>query len=214
MIFNLMYKELRLAAHPNLFVFTCMGILVLVPAYPYGIIFLFSGLGVYISFMYGRETNDIYYTVLLPVKKQDTVKAKCSLVLLVQLTQLLISLPFAFLRTLFLTDGNPVGMEANVAFYGFGFLIYAVFNLIFLPVFFKTAYKAGRAFILALVPTTLIMMVMEILVHIPGFQWLDGIQQAELIRQIPILICGTVFYVVGSFIAYKLSVQRFEQVDL
>lgn len=64
-MFNLLYKEIRLAAHPNLFIFTCMGVLVLVPAYPYGIIFLFSGLGIYISFMYGRETNDIYYTALL-----------------------------------------------------------------------------------------------------------------------------------------------------
>ena len=36
-MFNLLYKELRLAAHPNLFIFTALGVLkVIVPAYPYG----------------------------------------------------------------------------------------------------------------------------------------------------------------------------------
>ena len=97
-MFNLLYKELRIAAHPNLFVFTALGMLVIVPAYPYGMVFLFGCLGPFITFMYGRETNDIYYTALLPVKKSDTVKSKIMLVVLAQMTQLLISLPFAFLR--------------------------------------------------------------------------------------------------------------------
>ncbi|EOH94704.1 ABC-2 transporter permease [Enterococcus pallens] len=213
-MFNLLYKEIRLAAHPNLFVFTCMGILVLIPAYPYGIIFLFSGLGIYISFMYGRETNDIYYTALLPVRKRDTVKAKCLLVVLAQLVQMLISLPFAFLRLIILSNGNPVGIEANIAFYGMGFLIYAVFNLIFLTVFFNTAYKAGKAFILAMLPTTIIMTVMEIFVHFPAFSWLDSVKLPEMLRQVPILIIGFLVYVLATFLAYQVSVKRFEQVDL
>lgn len=121
---NLLYKELRLAAHPNLYIFTAMGVLVIVPAYPYGMVFLFGCLALFITFMYGRETNDIYYTSLLPIKKIDTVKAKFLLVVLAQMTQVLISLPFAFLRVYVLPEGNPAGIEANVAFYGFGFIIY------------------------------------------------------------------------------------------
>lgn len=213
-MFNLLYKEIRLAAHPNLFVFTCMGVLVLIPAYPYGIIFLFSGLGIYISFMYGRETNDIYYTALLPVHKRDTVKAKCLLVVLAQLVQMLISLPFAFLRLIILSNGNPVGIEANIAFYGMGFLIYAVFNLIFLTVFFKTAYKAGKAFILAMLPATIIMTVMEIIVHFPAFSWLDSVKLPELFRQVPILIIGFLVYILATILAYQVSAKRFEEVDL
>src|SRR5690625_4431045 len=151
MISNLVYKELRLAAHPNLFIFTLLGVLVIVPNYPYGMVFLFGCLAPFITFMYGRETNDIYYTSLLPVKKSDTVKAKFLLVILAQMTQLLISLPFALLRVHILPEeGNVAGIEANVAYYGFGFIIYTIFNVIFLLVFFKTAYKAGKAFLLAM----------------------------------------------------------------
>ena len=36
---KLLYKELMLAAHPTSLVFACLGCLVVVPAYPYTVIF-------------------------------------------------------------------------------------------------------------------------------------------------------------------------------
>ena len=154
-MYNLLYKELRLAAHPNLFVFTLLGALVIVPAYPYGMVFLFGCLGPYITFTYGREINDIYYTSLLPVKKRDVVKSKVALVVLSQMAQLVISLPFALLRLRLLPEGNPAGIEANVAYYGFGLMVYTIFNVIFLTHFFKTGYRVGWSFLWAIIPATL-----------------------------------------------------------
>ncbi len=211
---NLIYKELRLSAHPNLYVFTALGMLVLVPAYPYGMVFLFGCLAPYITFMYGRETNDIYYTALLPVKKRDTVKAKCMLLVLAQMAQILISLPLAVLRVFVFPQGNIAGIEANVAYYGFGFMIYAIFNVIFLPSFFKTAYKAGKAFLLAIIPATLAMVAMEALIYIPGLDWLDSVARDALIRQLPILIAGIAVYVAAMLMAYRISAKRFKRVDL
>ncbi|MFZ7101774.1 MAG: ABC-2 transporter permease [Peptococcaceae bacterium] len=214
MIFNLLYKELRLAAHPNLYIFTLLGALVIVPAYPYGMVFLFGCLAPYLTFMYGRETNDIYYTALLPVKKRDTVKAKCLLMVLAQMTQLLISLPFAVLRVHVLPNGNPAGIEANVAYYGFGLMIYALFNVILLTQFFKTAYKVDMAFLLAIIPATIAVIIMEVLVHFPGFEWLDSVSPAIMFQQLPILAAGVIVYIIGMLIAYRVSAKRFEQVDL
>ena len=48
---NLLYKELRLAAHPTLYIFSLMGILVLVPNYPYTVVVLFGCLASYITFI-------------------------------------------------------------------------------------------------------------------------------------------------------------------
>ena len=214
MMFNLLYKELRLAAHPNLFIFTCLGVLVIVPAYPYGMVFIFGCLAPFITFMYGRETNDIYYTALLPVKKRDTVKAKCLLLVLAQMTQLLISLPFAFLRVGLLPRGNPAGIEANVAYYGFGLMVYTVFNLIFLTQFFKDAHKVEIAFLMAIIPATLGVLAMEVIVHFPRFAWLDSVEPSMLVRQLPILLFGVVVYVIGNIAAYHISAGRFEVVDL
>ena len=164
--------------------------------------------------MYGRETNDIYYTALLPVKKSDTVKAKFLLVIFAQMIQILITIPFAFLRVHLLTEGNPAGIEANIAFYGFGLITYAVFNYIFLTYFFKSAHKVGNALLLAIVPATLIVLIMEVIVHFPNFAWLDSIELNIMIKQIPILLIGIVIYIVLNFFAYKVSVKRFEHVDL
>lgn len=214
MIFNLLYKELRLAAHPNLFVFTLLGALVLVPAYPYGMVFLFGCLGPFITFTYGRETNDIYYTALLPVKKRDIVKSKFALVVLSQVVQLVISLPFAFLRLRLLPGGNPAGIEANVAYYGFGLMIYTIFNVIFLTHFFKSGYKAGWSFLWAIIPATLGVLVMEIAVHFSQLAWLDSVEHAMMLRQLPILLIGLLVYCIGNVIAYRISAKHFDLVDL
>ena len=113
-----------------------------------------------------------------------------------------------------LPEGNPAGIEANIAYYGFGFITYALFNLIFLPVFFKTAYKAGQAFLLALIPAVLVVLFMEVIVHFPGFTWLDSTAPDMMLRQLPLLLIGIAVYAGAMFAAYHLAAKRFERVDL
>ena len=55
---TLPYKEMRLVAHPTSIVFAFLGCLVLVPSYPYSVIFMFGCLAPYITFLNARETND------------------------------------------------------------------------------------------------------------------------------------------------------------
>ncbi len=95
---NLLYKELALAAHPTSIVFAFLGCLVIVPAYPYTVIFMFGCLAPYLTFLYARETNDAWYTAVLPVTKRENVKGKCLLIVSLQIFQLLISIPCLFLR--------------------------------------------------------------------------------------------------------------------
>lgn len=213
-MFDLLRKELCLAAHPSMYVFLFMGALVLIPAYPYGIVFFFAALGIFQSVIYGRETRDIYFTVLLPVRKRDVVRAKLLLAAFAEIVQLLVSIPFAFLRTLYLTDGNSAGIEANAAYYGFGLMIFGMFNLIFFTQFFKTAYKAGAAFLTALIPVTLSIFAMEAAVHFPGMAWLDSTSPEALLRQLPILLAGMAVYAGTWFWAYDAAAKRFEKVDL
>lgn len=82
---QLLYKELVLAAHPTHLVFACMGALVLVPAYPFSVIFMFGCLGPYITLQYGRETGDARFTALLPVARCDVVRGKFLLIACLQL---------------------------------------------------------------------------------------------------------------------------------
>lgn len=211
---NLLYKELRLAAHPNLFIFMFMGALLMIPDYPFCVVFLFGVLGPYITFFYDRETRDTYFTALLPVQKRDAVKGKCMLICFAQLGQLLISVPYAVLRQAIYPDGNSVGIDANVAYYGLGLIMFAVFDFIFLIVFYKTAYKIGRALILALIPFSAIMFLTELAVHTPYLSWLDGTSPANLANQLPILASGAFLYALALILAYMVAGKRFLSVDL
>ena len=47
---KLLYKELALAAHPTSIIFAFLGCLVVVPAYPYTVIFMFGCLAPYLTF--------------------------------------------------------------------------------------------------------------------------------------------------------------------
>lgn len=211
---TLLYKEIRLAAHPTSIVFTFLGCLVLVPSYPYSVIFMFGCLAPYITFLNARETNDAWYTAILPVTKRESVLGKCLLVVFFQLFQLLFSIPFALLRNMLNIANNPVGLDATVAWYGFGFFLYAVFDLIFLTAFYQNGYKVGKSFILAAIPMVLLMVAIETVAHVLALAWMDSCQPGHLLMQLPVLITGMICYGVLVLLSYQISAKRFEKVDL
>ena len=211
---TLLYKEIRLAAHPTSIVFIFLGCLVLVPAYPYSVIFMFGCLAPYITFLNARETNDAWYTAILPVTKRESVLGKCLLIASFQLFQLLFSIPFAFLRSALNIENNPVGLDATLAWYGFGLTVYAVFDFVFISSFYKSGYKAGKAFLLASIPMVLLILMVEVMPHIPALTWLDSYQPKHLLMQLPILAAGFICYAALLLFAYRISVKRFDKVDL
>lgn len=211
---TLLYKEIRLAAHPTSIVFIFLGCLVLVPAYPYSVIFMFGCLAPYITFLNARETNDAWYTAILPVTKRESVLGKCLLIASFQLFQLLFSIPFAFLRSALNIENNPVGLDATLAWYGLGLTVYAVFDFVFISSFYKSGYKAGKAFLLASIPMVLLILMVEAMPHIPALTWLDSYQPKHLLMQLPILAAGFICYAALLLFAYRISVKRFNKVDL
>ncbi len=211
---NLLRKEFTLASHPTLYIFICMGALLLVPSYPYSTVFLYGCLAPFITFQFGRENNDVFYTAMLPISKREVVKGKCLLFMTAHLGQLLLSLPFAFLRTRVYPAGNVVGMEANVAYYGCGLMIYGVFTFIFLTQFYKTAYRVGWACIMGMVPAVIGMVLVEALPHIPAAAWLDSVEPEMLVRQIPVLAAGILIYALCMILGFRIAAKRFEKVDL
>lgn len=211
---NLLYKELKLAAHPTLYVFMLMGALLIIPSYPYGVMFFFGCLAPFITIFYGNETRDVYYTALLPVRKRDVVKGICAMVVFAQVGLLVISIPFAVLSARITPGGNPVGIDANAAYYGFGLMMLALFDYIFLTRYFKTAYRTGKAFVLGCIPVVLGIVAMELSVHLPQLRWLDGTSAPALKRQLPVLIAGIALYIGGMLLAYHASAKAFDRVDL
>lgn len=68
-------KDLRLAAHPMMYVFALFGVMLIIPNYPYTVVFFYGLLGIFFTFLNGRENKDVYYCAVLPVTKRDQVRA-------------------------------------------------------------------------------------------------------------------------------------------
>ena len=189
--------------------------MVLIPNYPYTIIFFYVMLGLFFTFLNIREQKDIYYSAILPVPKRDTVKAGCVLTALVELLSLAVLVPCALLAVR-LQPGkdNLVGMDPNLALFAAGFLLYAVFNAVFLPSFYANGYKVGIAFLKAVIPTTLVMMVLEALPHFPALTWLDDMDAATQVRLLPYFVAAVLLYGIGTVLTFRRAAAQYEKVDL
>ncbi len=213
---NLISKELKLALHPTNIIFLAFGIMLLIPSYPYYVAFFYVCLGIFFLFLNGRENNDVFFTTTLPVKKSDVVKARCITVALIETVTIIISVPFAFLGVAINPNaaGNEAGIEANVAFFGFVFIMFAIFNVIFIPKFYKTTLKLGMPFVLSSTAMVIFIGVAEVFTNAVFKDFLDTTESDIMIKQIPILVAGIAIFLILTFAAYKLASKRFEEVDL
>ena len=211
----LLYKEFRLACHPMTPIFCLFGVMVLIPNYPYTVIFFYVMLGLFFTFLNIREQKDIYYSALLPVPKRDTVKAGCVFVVIIQVLSLVVLIPCSLLAA-HLQPGkdNLVGLDPNAALLAAGFLLYAVFNAVFLPSFYANGYKVGVAFVKAVIPTTLAMIVLEALPHFPALTWLDDMDAATQVRLLPYFVAAALLYGIGTVLTFRRAAAQYEKVDL
>ena len=138
---NLMRKELVLAMHPASVLFLLLSAMLLIPNYPYYVICFYTCLGTFFICLTGRENRDIEFTALLPVRKTDLVRARVFTVMLMQLAQLVIAVPFAVFSSRVSAE-NLVGMDANTAFFGFALVLYGVFNLVFFRNYYRDAFTS------------------------------------------------------------------------
>ncbi len=216
MMKDLLYKELKLILHPTTLIFMSFSIMLLIPSYPYYVIFFYTGLGLFLTFLSGRENKDIFYTVTLPIRKRDAVKARCYMVMFIELAQIIASVPFAFISTKINRKGNLAGIDANAAFFGLVFIMLAMFNFFFLTTFYKTAYKVGKAFAYGSIFIAVFVMVAEALVWIPTpiKGYLDTTAPGTFMAQLPLLLAGIVFWVLMMLLTYKKAANNFERVDL
>ena len=214
---HLLYKELRLAKHPTMFLFLLFSAMLLIPSYPYYVAFIYTCLSVFFVFLQGRENNDLSFTALLPVRKRDIVRARCLLVVLMQLAQVLVSLPCAIVGArINPLGGNAAGIEANAAFFGLVLVMYALFNLLFLPAFYRTGNRVGRAFLFAGAAVLVYIVAAELLVQcVPVLKAsLDTFDPATRGTRLFVLLLGAGLYAAGSLLACRLSERRFARVDL
>lgn len=213
---ELVYKELKLALHPAAIIFLCLSSMLMIPSYPYFVIFFYTCLGVFFTCMAGRENKDLYYTILLPVKKREIVGARFLLVVLVELLQFAAAVPFALLHNTVYPGPNPAGMNVNIAFFGFAFLLLGLFNLVFFINYYKNPNKVGIPFLLGCIVFAVGMVLVEASKYVLPFAatYLNAQGTQNLPHQLAAFAIGAALWALFTLAAYRRSVKSFETFDL
>ena len=215
---NILRKELKLSASILSVLFILFGLMFFLPGYPVLCSVFFVTLGIFQSFQNAREANDIVFSALLPIAKKDVVKGKYLFVCFIELCGLFLMLVAVILRMTVLSEAGPYRtnalMNANFFALGVAFLIFGLFNRIFVCGFFKTAYKFARPFVTYIVVAFLVITLAEALHHVPGLEALNAFGTDHMALQLITLFAGIAAYVLITLLSFKTACRRFEQIDL
>ena len=152
----------------------------------------------------------------MPVRKGDIVRARICFAAIVQLVQLIIAVPFAILRQALPLPGNMVGMDANIAFFGLALLLLGLYNLLFFTSYYRAPEKVGKSFAVSAALFFIAIAVLETLSHVLPFfrNRLDTPDPQFLSEKLIVLAVGAVLYALLTLLACRLSVRRFEKLDM
>ena len=216
---KMLKKEFSLCLHPTAIIFLALSLLVFAPNYPYEVIFFFSGLSTFFICLTARENGDVAFSCFLPVKKSFVPLSRILMTVILQCSLLVITAVMVAIKEIVFPAElqiNLAGDMANIAFLGFGAAILGVFNIIFFPLHFKSPDKVGVPFVLASVAIFVIITLLIVLRWtVPFFsQTLLTVDPENIGSKITVLAVGIVLYALLTFGAARLSVKRFEKVDL
>ena len=213
---RLLKKEMILSLHPTSLIFLLLSTMLLIPNYPYYVVFFYTGLSVFFTCLSGRENHDIMYTLSLPVSKRDVVGARFLSVVLLQLVQMLTAVPFAALRQAFPLPGNQAGMDAGISLFGLSFVMLGLFNLVFFTCYYKDVKKVGSAFLRSCITVFLYIGLAETCAFTVPFvrDRLDTPDTQDVGIKLIVLLIGALLYTGLTLISYRKSVRSFEKQDL
>lgn len=215
---NLLRKEARLSASPLSYLFIAFGLMFFLPGYPILCGAFFVTLGLFQSFQTAREANDLVFSALLPVAKQDVVKGKYAFVCLIEgcavvLMALAVLLRMTVLAQAAVYRSNAL-MNANFFALGMALVIFGLFNAVFVGGFFKTAYQFARPFVVYIVAAFLAILVAEALHYVPGLERVNAFGTENLGLQLLLLAFGFVLYLALTLLSCRKACERFERIDL
>lgn len=223
----LLYKELRLAMHPICYLFICLfPFMILIPSYPLGVGFIYILACYPILFLganKGQQSNDLLYSVLLPIRKKDIVKARIIVVVLMQVAFIILMsalYPIArLISTAVIQNASDpkeyvvpgLGLNSFVLLLAIGIIGYAIADLIFFPIYYKKGKSIVMSTLLTIIGFVIYIGIFTIaLPYIPGLEIMNNM---HLAIQFVILAGALLISFIFHLLVYKISSKRLENVD-
>lgn len=218
---KLLFKELRLCLNPQVIVFVCLSVLIVIPGWPSLTSFIYTFMAIVVIFPIALANKDLEFTALLPVRKTDLVKGKVMLAVSIELASILISLPFALLKVFVLN--NIEGFEVNVPDLGINLILYGIvlflcgfFNLIFIPWYYKNPFKIAKVQIVStFIVIALTSVLIVLFIPIPDMSiFVNTFTGTALIVQFASLLAGILVFLSFTYLSFRLGAKNIASVDL
>lgn len=215
---SMLQKELTLSASVLSYLFIAFGLMFFIPGYPILCGVFFVTLGIFQSFQTAREANDLVFSALLPVAKQDVVTGKFLFSCCIELCSALLMAGAVAVRMTLLQNApvyrSNAMMNANLFALGMALLLFGLFNLLFLGGFFKTAHQFGKPFVRYIIAAFLTIGVGETVHHIPGCAAANAFGLEHFRLQLGLFGLGALAYAALTAVSYRRACQSFETIDL
>lgn len=163
-----------------------------------------------------KTQNDLIFSIMMPVTKKDIIKARVAVIMILELLHIVTAVIYGIISTHLYPNLIYFFFGPTIGFWGLCFVMLAIFNLIFIPMYYKTAYKYG-------VPT--IAAITGAMLFAGGAEWLGiknsfvfnlfkGTGADNMTIQIGILVSGIAIFAIFTIIAYNIAIKQFEKVDI
>ena len=213
---KLLMKEWKLCMHPTAYIMLLMTALVLVPGYPYGVTCFYMGLAIFFICLTARENHDAAYTLTLPISRADAVRARILFCAVLEMLDILLMGVFILLKNAVGNLPNPAGLDAGLALIGEGLIIFALFNMVFFPVFYTDINTPGNAFGFA-AAAVFIWITAEIVATYAAPFFRDVLDRPDpyyMKEKTLFTFAGLALFLAGTGWSWKQAVKRFEEADL
>lgn len=211
----LLYKEFKLVINPLFYLVALFSALILIPQWVYFVALLyFCFMSAPNIFTLSKTYKEVDFSATQPVLRRDIVKARVLSLVSLELLQMAVAAICVAIKLTVWTTPNYIFMDGNLAFLGLGFAMFGLFNIVMLPMFYKTAYKVGMPVILSTVAALVFAAAIELgVIYIPFVaNVFDGMQTKP--SHLATLAAGIAVFVGLNIAAYKISASRFEKIDL
>lgn len=217
-MYNLVMKDLKLGVNPIFFIMPVLtGALMLIPGWIYFLVPLyFCWLTIPNTFAGFKVQNDLLFTAMMPVTKKDMVKARVTVIVLLEMWQIGVAMIFGMFTLRLYPHLIYFFFAPHLGFWGLCFVMLAIFNIIFIPMYYKTAYKYGKAAFASIAAAMLFAGIAQWLgirsSFVADIFMGTGVDNKAL--QASILIAGIVIFLAFTLIAYRVAVKRFLKVEV
>ena len=213
---KMLMKEWKLCMHPTGYIMLLCTALVLVPGYPYAVSCFYMGLAIYFICLTARENHDAGFTLMLPVSRADAVRSRILFCAVLEAADVLLIGLFVLLKGIIGSMPNPAGLDAGLALIGEALIVFALFNMIFFPIYYKDINKPGKAFLFAAI-AVFAWIILEIIATytVPFFRDVLDQPDPRFMRDKALFtLGGLALFLAGTAWSIQTATKHFEEVDL